>query len=72
MTRLLIVRRIYPFFLMIAVVIAIVIFQIKQFKKLYVAIKNDKYLVGQRLVNYDHRKKKLETAAAQAAAAMNR
>lgn len=70
MTRLLIVRRIYPFFLMIAVVIAIVIFQIRQFKKLYVAIKNDKYLVGQRLVNYDHRKKKLEAAAA--ATALNR
>lgn len=61
LTRIVIVRRIYPFFLMVAIVIAIVVFQIRQFKKLYVAIKNDKYLVGQRLVNYDHRKKKQET-----------
>lgn len=67
-TRILIIRRIYPFFLMVAVIIAIVIFQIRQFKKLYVAIKNDKYLVGQRLVNYDHRKKKQEAAAAAASA----
>lgn len=70
-TRILIIRRIYPFFLVVAVIIGIVIFQIRQFKKLYVAIKNDKYLVGQRLVNYDHRKKKQEAAAAAAAAAAN-
>lgn len=53
-TRVLIARRIYPFFLIVIIVIGIIIFQIKQFKKLYVAIKNDKYLVGKRLVNYDH------------------
>lgn len=68
-TRILIARRIYPLFLIAAIMVAIVNFHIKQFKKLYVAIKNDKYLVGQRLVNYDHRKKKAETAAAAAAAA---
>lgn len=63
-----IIRRIYPFFLILAIIIAIVIFQIKQFKKLYVAIKNDKYLVGQRLVNYDHqRKKKMEMSISAAA-----
>ena len=38
---------------------AIIVFQIKQFKKLYIAIKNDKYLVGKRLVNYDHQRQKL-------------
>lgn len=59
MTRVLIARRIYPFFLIIIIVCAIVVFQIKQFKKLYVAIKNDKYLVGKRLVNYDHQRQKL-------------
>lgn len=32
-------------------------FVVQRFGKLYVAIKNDKYLVGQRLVNYDHRKR---------------
>lgn len=56
-TRVLIARRIYPFFLIVIIAIGIVIFQIKQFKKLYVAIKNDKYLVGKRLVNYDHRQR---------------
>lgn len=59
MTRVLIARRIYPFFLIIIIVCAIVVFQIKQFKKLYIAIKNDKYLVGKRLVNYDHQRQKL-------------
>lgn len=58
-TRVLIARRIYPFFLIIIIVCVIVVFQIKQFKKLYVAIKNDKYLVGKRLVNYDHQRQKL-------------
>lgn len=67
--RIMIVRRIYPFFLLVAIGVGIVVFQVRQFKKLYVAIKNDKYLVGQRLVNYDHRKKKQESAAAAAAAA---
>lgn len=59
MTRVLIARRIYPFFLIIIIVCAIIVFQIKQFKKLYVAIKNDKYLVGKRLVNYDHQRQKM-------------
>lgn len=59
LTRVLIARRIYPFFLIIIILCAIIVFQIKQFKKLYVAIKNDKYLVGKRLVNYDHQRQKL-------------
>ncbi|XP_053685217.1 E3 ubiquitin-protein ligase MARCHF6 [Sabethes cyaneus] len=63
-TRILIARQIYPFFLLIAFIVVIVILQIRQFKKLYVAIKNDKYLVGQRLVNYDHHRKKRSEAAA--------
>lgn len=61
-TRTLLARRIYPFFLIVAIVIGIIVFQIRQFKKLYVAIKNDKYLVGQRLVNYDHLKRKASMA----------
>lgn len=76
MTRVLISRRIYPFFLITIIVGTIVIFQIKQFKKLYIAIKNDKYLVGKRLVNYDHQRQKLlnqqqaqQQAEARAAAA---
>ncbi|XP_050073664.1 E3 ubiquitin-protein ligase MARCHF6 [Anopheles maculipalpis] len=58
LTRTFLARQIYPFFLLIAFVIGILVLQVRQFKKLYVAIKNDKYLVGQRLVNYDHQRKK--------------
>lgn len=41
-------------------------FVVKRFRKLYEAIKNDKYLVGQRLVNYDHRKRASQRAASTA------
>lgn len=53
-----IVRRLYPCLLIAFLGVVIVIFQIRQFKKLYEHIKNDKYLVGKRLVNYDHRRSK--------------
>uniref|UniRef100_A0A8C6MAH7 E3 ubiquitin-protein ligase MARCHF6 n=1 Tax=Nothobranchius furzeri TaxID=105023 RepID=A0A8C6MAH7_NOTFU len=48
-------RRIYPFLLMIVSLVGILSFQIRQFKRLYEHIKNDKYLVGQRLVNYERK-----------------
>ncbi|XP_012995203.1 E3 ubiquitin-protein ligase MARCHF6 [Esox lucius] len=48
-------RRIYPFLLMVVSIIGILSFQIRQFKRLYEHIKNDKYLVGQRLVNYERK-----------------
>uniref|UniRef100_A0A8D3DS28 RING-type E3 ubiquitin transferase n=1 Tax=Scophthalmus maximus TaxID=52904 RepID=A0A8D3DS28_SCOMX len=48
-------RRIYPFLLMVVSLLAILSFQIRQFKRLYEHIKNDKYLVGQRLVNYERK-----------------
>lgn len=51
-----IARRIYPYLLVIGVASMIITLQIREFKKLYEHIKNDKYLVGQRLVNYDHRR----------------
>lgn len=35
-------RRIYPFLLMVVVLLAILSFQIRQFKRLYEHIKNDK------------------------------
>lgn len=41
-------------------------FVVKRFKKFYEAIKNDKYLVGQRLVNYDHRKRASQRASSTA------
>lgn len=50
-----IARRVYPLVLLISIVIGIVTFQIRQFAKLYEHIKNDKYLVGRRLVNYHHK-----------------
>ena len=59
--RNLIARRLYPFLLLVALVGGIILFQIRQFRKLYEHIKNDKYLVGRRLVNYDHRRHKSPT-----------
>ncbi|KAJ8713324.1 hypothetical protein PYW07_013694 [Mythimna separata] len=56
--RNLLARRVYPALLLTALVLALTVFQIRQFRKLYEHIKNDKYLVGQRLVNYDHRRHK--------------
>lgn len=46
-------RRVYPFLLMAAAVIYLIQWQIFKFIRLYEHIKNDKYLVGKRLVNYD-------------------
>lgn len=56
-TQILIARRLYPFLLLVNGVCIVISIQIRQFKKLYEHIKNDKYLVGQRLVNYEHRNK---------------
>ncbi|KAL4635151.1 E3 ubiquitin-protein ligase MARCH6, partial [Arapaima gigas] len=55
-------RRIYPFLLMVVVLMGILSFQIRQFKRLYEHIKNDKYLVGQRLVNYERKAGKTSAA----------
>lgn len=51
----LVLRRIYPFLLSIFLLVFFCIFQARQFRRLYEHIKNDKYLVGQRLVNYERR-----------------
>uniref|UniRef100_A0A8C4KLW3 E3 ubiquitin-protein ligase MARCHF6 n=1 Tax=Dromaius novaehollandiae TaxID=8790 RepID=A0A8C4KLW3_DRONO len=55
-------RRIYPFLLMVVVLMGILSFQVRQFKRLYEHIKNDKYLVGQRLVNYERKSAKQGTS----------
>ncbi|XP_054841068.1 E3 ubiquitin-protein ligase MARCHF6 [Eublepharis macularius] len=55
-------RRIYPFLLMVVVLMGILSFQVRQFKRLYEHIKNDKYLVGQRLVNYERKAGKQGTS----------
>ncbi|KAH8278272.1 hypothetical protein KR044_009431, partial [Drosophila immigrans] len=65
--RLFISKLVYPLSFVLVGSIGFVLFQIKQLKKLYLSIKVDKYLVGQRLVNYEHRKKQQQ--AQQAAAA---
>ncbi|KAG7166307.1 E3 ubiquitin-protein ligase MARCH6-like 1 [Homarus americanus] len=39
---------------MITLLSSLIIMQVVQFTRLYEHIKNDKYLVGRRLVNYDH------------------
>lgn len=62
--RNLLVRRLYPALLLAALFASLAAFQIRQFRKLYEHIKNDKYLVGQRLVNYDHRRQKQQHSSA--------
>ncbi|ALC42904.1 CG1317 [Drosophila busckii] len=59
-------KLVYPISFIVVGSVCFVLFQVKQLKKLYLSIKVDKYLVGQRLVNYEHRKKQ---QAQQAAAA---
>ncbi|XP_013384428.2 E3 ubiquitin-protein ligase MARCH6 [Lingula anatina] len=51
-TENLVYRRIYPSLLTLLTFVGFCTMQVKQFRKLYEHIKNDKYLVGQRLVNY--------------------
>ncbi|GFR79088.1 E3 ubiquitin-protein ligase MARCH6 [Elysia marginata] len=53
-TQTFVVRRIYPFVLTMIMCCAMLVFQVRQFRRLYNHIKDDKYLVGQRLVNYIH------------------
>jgi len=50
----LIQRRIYPSLLLMILSVGLIVLQLKQFRKLYEHIKNDRYLVGRRLVNYNH------------------
>ncbi|VVC37801.1 Zinc finger, RING-CH-type,Zinc finger, RING/FYVE/PHD-type [Cinara cedri] len=54
MLRLLIARRIYPTLMASIIITKGLLMQVRQFKRLYEHIKNDKYLVGRRLVNYNH------------------
>ncbi|XP_032220194.2 E3 ubiquitin-protein ligase MARCHF6 isoform X2 [Nematostella vectensis] len=54
-------RRIYPFLLAVFMLIGCFMFQGRQFKMLYERIKNDKYLVGQRLVNYENHRRSIGT-----------
>lgn len=56
-------RMLHPCLLVVFILSCLIAFQIRQFKKLYEHIKNDKYLVGKRLVNYDHTKSKGSSGA---------
>lgn len=53
--RNLIARRIYPFLLLLAVLISGISFGGRQSIRWYEHIRNDKYLVGRKLVNYNHK-----------------
>jgi E3 ubiquitin-protein ligase MARCH6 len=50
---LLIERRIYPASLLLFLLIVLFVFQARQFRRMYERIRNDKYLVGQRLINFE-------------------
>jgi len=50
---LLIERRIYPVSLFLFLLIVLFVFQMRQFRRMYERIRNDKYLVGQRLINFE-------------------
>ena len=63
--QILIARRLYPFLLLIHLACLVISLQIIQFRKLYEHIKNDKYLVGQRLVNYEHRNRTQQSQQSQ-------
>ncbi|KAF0310942.1 E3 ubiquitin-protein ligase MARCH6 [Amphibalanus amphitrite] len=62
-------RNIYPFLVVVSSLVTMLWFQYHQFRKLYEHIKNDKYLVGRRLVNYDPQRQESRAAAAAAAQA---
>lgn len=62
-------RRIYPTLLVTIMLSWYAVFQWKQFRRLYEHIKNDKYLVGKRLVNYERQQQAAQNAANKGAAA---
>lgn len=49
-------RGIYPSLVAAICFASVVVFQVRQFCRLYEHIRNDKYLVGRRLVNYEHKR----------------
>ncbi|XP_068195971.1 E3 ubiquitin-protein ligase MARCHF6-like [Antennarius striatus] len=51
--QILVERRIYPFLLLLTILLAFLFFQIRHFKHFYQHIREDRYLVGQRLVNFE-------------------
>jgi len=53
-TLVLVQRRIYPALLLSTALVVFFTVQARQFRKLVEHIKNDRYLVGRRLVNYNH------------------
>jgi len=59
----LIQRRIYPFLLLTVLFVSLLLLQFRQFVKLVEHIKNDRYLVGRRLVNYNHEHREPETVS---------
>ena len=62
--QMLVLRRIYPSLLFATLIIYLIIWQVNKFCRLYEHIKNDKYLVGKRLVNYDPKKREVTSIEA--------
>jgi len=60
-TQNLLIRRVYPTLLLGSTALWLVKWHIHKFIRLYEHIKNDKYLVGRRLVNYDHHHRRSQT-----------
>uniref|UniRef100_A0A8D9BVB0 E3 ubiquitin-protein ligase MARCHF6 n=1 Tax=Cacopsylla melanoneura TaxID=428564 RepID=A0A8D9BVB0_9HEMI len=61
--RNIVARRIYPFILVIVVVLFVIYIQVEQFIQLYEHIKNDKYLIGRTLVNYNSNSRKTKSSS---------
>eukprot|EP00111_Clytia_hemisphaerica_P002628 TCONS_00007457-protein len=66
-TIVLCLHRVYPLLMLSISVIGVLLFQGKQFKALYEKIRNEKYLIGKVLVNYEPRKTKSITSSSAAA-----
>ncbi|XP_065210873.1 E3 ubiquitin-protein ligase MARCHF6 [Planococcus citri] len=66
-----IARRIYPFLLILALVYSGASFGGRQSVKWYEHIRNERYLVGRKLINYNHRRQPAEISPPAAAAAEN-
>jgi len=62
-TLIIVQRRIYPALLFSTAMVVFFTVQARQFKKLVEHIKNDRYLVGRRLVNYNHVERQPDTPA---------
>jgi len=62
-------RHVYPLVLLCIIVVTFLVWQFRQLRSLLTRIRNERYLVGQRLVNYERRAQRDNEAQLAAAAA---